>query len=116
LPFSLILFIFYLINIIRRWDSFKYVNDVLVKYSIRILTAIRISLTAKIFRVLEVLVLLHYLVAPAKIKYLIVTPGTAIPPELLLVTGLLILRLKTKVQWLGFWLNSRLKFDVYVKY
>ena len=64
--------------------------------------AIRIGLAAKVFRVLEVLVSLYYLVAPVKIKYLIVTPGAITPPELLLVTGLLILHLKTKIRWLGF--------------
>ena len=60
--------------------------------------AIRIGLAAKVFRVLEVLVSLYYLVAPVKIKYLIVTPGAVTPLKLLLVTGLLVLRPKTKVQ------------------
>ena len=44
------------------------------------------------------------------------TPGAIIPPEPLLVTGLPALRPKIKVWWLGLWLNSRLKFDAYVKY
>ena len=54
--------------------------------------------------------------APAKTEYLVVTPGATTPPELLLVTGLPALRPKIKVRWLGLWLDSRLKFDAYVKY
>lgn len=42
--------------------------------------------------------MLYYPVAPAKIEYLVVTPGTITPPELLLVAGLLVLRLKTKIR------------------
>jgi len=45
-----------------------------------------------------------------------VTPGATTPPEPLLVTGLPALRPKTKVRWLGLWLDSRLKFDAHVKY
>jgi len=66
--------------------------------------------------VLEALALLYCLVAPAKIEYLVVTPGAITPPELLLVAGLPALRPKTKVRWLGLWLNSRLKFDAYVSH
>jgi len=65
---------------------------------VRILTAIRTGLAAKISRVLGALESLHYLITPGKIKYFIVTPGAATPPEPLRVIGLLTLRLKTKVQ------------------
>lgn len=60
--------------------------------------AIRVGLAAKVFRMLEALASLYYPVAPAKIEYLIVTPGAITPPELLLVAGLLVLRPKTKVR------------------
>ena len=60
--------------------------------------AIRAGLAAKVSRALEALTLLYYPVAPAKIKYLVVTPGAIIPPKLLLVTGLLTLRPKIKVR------------------
>lgn len=63
----------------------------------RTLVAIRIGLVAKVFRVLEALMLLYYLVALAKIEYLVVTPGVITPLEPLLVIGLLTLRLKIKV-------------------
>lgn len=98
MPLSLILFIFYLISVVRGRDSFKYVDNVLVKYNARIPTVIRIGLAAKVSRVLETLVLLYYPVVPTKIKYLVVTPGAITPPEPLLVTNLPVLRLKAKVR------------------
>ena len=61
------------------------------------MTAIRISLAAKVSRVLKTLALLYYPVAPAKIEYLVVTPGAITPLKPLLVTGLLVLYPKTKV-------------------
>jgi len=62
------------------------------------LVAIRVGLVVKVSKALEALVLLYYPVASAKIEYLVVTPGAIIPLELLLVTGLLVLRPKIKVQ------------------
>lgn len=88
----------------------------LVKYSVRMPAAMRAGLVTKVSRVLETLASLHCPVAPAKTEYLVVTPGATIPLELLLVAGLPALRPKTKVRWLGFWLDSRLKFDAYVKH
>ena len=58
----------------------------------------RVGLAAKVSKVLEALALLYCPVAPAKTKYLVVTPGAITPPELLLVAGLLVLRPKTKVR------------------
>jgi len=62
------------------------------------LVAIRAGLATKVSRVLEALASLYYLVAPSKTEYLIVTPGAGIPPKLLQVPGLPVLRPKTKVR------------------
>ena len=98
MPLFPVLFILYLIGVVYKRDFFTYVNDVLVKYSVRTLVTIRVGLAAKISRVLEALASLYYPVAPAKIEYLVVTPGAITPPELLLVAGLPVLRLKIKVR------------------
>jgi len=45
-----------------------------------------------------------------------VTPGATTPPEPLQVAGLPALRPKTKVRWLGLWLDNKLKFDAHVKH
>jgi len=115
-PLSPVLFMLYLAGAVRGRDSFAYVDDVLVKHSARTPVAMRAGLAAKVSRVLEALASLHCPVAPAKIEYLVVTPGATTPPELLLVAGLPALRPKTKMRWLGLWLNSRLKFDAHVSH
>ena len=116
LPLSPVLFILYFAGTVHERDSFRYVDDILVKYNARTPMAVRSGLAAKTSRVLEALASLHCPVAPDKIEYLIVTPGATTPPKLLLVPGLPVLRLKIKVRWLGFWLDSWLKFDTYIKY
>lgn len=115
-PLSPVLFMLYLSEVVRGRDCFGYVDDVLVKHSARTPAAMRAGLATKVSRTLRVLETLHCPVAPGKPEYFVVTLGATTPPDSLRVPGLPALQLRAKVRWLGFWLDSRLKFTAYVRH
>jgi len=113
-PLSPVLFTLYLSGVVEGRDKFGYMDDVLVKSTASTPRAARALLTAKVGRVIRLLEELYCLVAPAKSEYLLASRGT-VCPEPLRVVGLPTLRPKPIVRWLGYWIDSRLKFDTYVK-
>ena len=96
-------------------DKFGYIDDVLVKSTASTPRAARALLAAKAGRTVRLLEQLHCPVAPAKSEYLLISKGT-IYSEPLRVERLPVLRPKPAVRWLGFWINSRLKFDTHVSH
>ena len=89
-------------------------DDVLVKSTALTPRAARALLAAKVDRTVRLLEELYCPVAPAKAEYLLVSRGI-VCLELLRTEGLLALRPKPVVRWLGYWVDSRLKFDIYVR-
>lgn len=114
-PLSPILFMLYVQEAVQGRNRFGYADNLLVKHSAATPARMREGLAAKVRRSVEVLERVHYPVAPEKTEYMVVARGAAVPPEPLVVRGLPTLQPKIVVKWLGFWLDSRLRFDVHVK-
>jgi len=113
-PLLLVLFTLYFSEVVEGRDKFGYMDDILVKSTASTPRAARALLAAKVGRTVRLLEELHCPVVPAKSKYLLISKGI-IYSEPLRVAGLPVLRFKLVVRWLGYWIDSKLKFDIYVK-